>query len=259
MFGVGRPGSLGSPTIVMPVAAAEPDIPQSGLIQWLKADTGTFSDAARTTAVTANGSQVKGWADQSGSANHASNHTAAGPVIKTAGQNGKVALTFSSHAMNFANNNTGLTEMDFFFVAKYVAASRILNGGAGSGYDPYVYFQNNLIRFDVTNGTSARGPLVDADIADSSVAFLANCILSTSQIKVGLNGVYDGTSVVTGEPGTRATTDKKFDANCIGRWENGTSNDPQCDLYEMIIYNRVVSAGERTSILAYLNAKYAIY
>jgi len=230
-------------------AAPAPDIPQTGLILWLKAGEGTYSDAARTTPVSVNASEVKGWADQSGTNNHASAYTANGPVIKTAGQNSKVALTFNVHAMTFANSGTGLTTMEAFIVVKYVGASRILAGGVGSGFDNYLFFNNSLVRFDCRTAID-RGYFVDGSVPSTVDAFLINVSNDASDISCAING---------DAPATTTTANKLFDLNAIGKWEGGSGGDPQCDLYEVIVYNVTLSGPDRTAVKAYLNTKYAIY
>src|SRR4051794_15888095 len=70
-----------------------PDL--ANLKVWLKADAGTFQDAALTTPATANNDPVGGWSDQSGSGAVLTQATAGKrPLLKLANQNGLPTVTF---------------------------------------------------------------------------------------------------------------------------------------------------------------------
>lgn len=251
MFRVGR---LGCQRGSAPSPAA-PDIPTLNLILWLKADAGTYAETSRTTPVSANGAEVEGWADQSGTGNHASAVGGTGPVIKTGGANGKSALTFTDNVMSFAQTNAP-TAGDFFIVAAGSTGGHVLTGGETSA--SYFYLHTNWSRFNIVDTEITS--YVDMD-THASDPFVANAWFNATEVKCEVNGVHEAVSDETTVPGVRDITADpgKFDLVSIGNLVGDPGNSPNADIYEIITYSRKLEDAEREAVLSYLNTKYNIY
>lgn len=66
------------------------------LLLWLDPSKGTFTDTGLTTAATTQGAAVKGWADQSGNGNNATDSSGGTLQLTTNGINGRPALKFAA-------------------------------------------------------------------------------------------------------------------------------------------------------------------
>jgi hypothetical protein len=124
-----------------------------GLMLWLKADKGVYTDAAMTIPATADAQTIGGWQDQSGQGNHVTQATVdQRPVLKLNIQGGKSVIRFdptASQILNTAVSNTVPKQAPFTAFAVVQTNSnapsgsrRIMgfhkSGGIGWAYGQYI-------------------------------------------------------------------------------------------------------------------------
>ena len=219
------------------------DIPSSGLRVHLKADAGTSTiiDEAGITQ----------WTDQSGNGFNAT-APAGQPVYQSNVINGMPALFFNgAHYLHIANTGTlGLVNNDYemFFVAKssnsgiqFLASGGLpehevhLNGAAGLRFIP-------------------RAPLVFADNG-ANQAF-------TDGVQRIFGVRASSTSGVARVNGVDATLAANSHSSLDAMFRLGIRSDASYGLVghiaEVLIYNRTLSAHERSKVEQYLATKYAV-
>ena len=206
--------------------------PSAGLRLWLRADAGLATNG---------GGWVSEWLDQSGRGNHATQSTGAAlPRLVRDSANGLPVVRFDGNS-DYLQFTTRLTTIrTVFWVVKEDAAAtsayRSLLGDAGSR--------------DFYGGLGAPGPL-----------WRGNCCENFARVVNGQSFI-DGLPVngtVAARPRTMsvisAVTTGDTAANYFG-WMDGTYW--WGDLAELIIYDRPLSAEERTGIENHLLAKYQL-
>ena len=127
----------------------------SGLVLWLKADTGVFSNTGCSTAAT-DGGDAQCWADQSGSGNHFTGTNAPVYTATSSGINFLNTVTFngSNDTLSNAASMFGATSSATIFAVGKVgsAATSTIFGAGTSGDNPAV---------GLTSGTSPASILGD--------------------------------------------------------------------------------------------------
>jgi len=250
----------------------------SGLALWLKADAGTWQDAALTTAAAADGDVVGGWVDQSGTANNATQATtAAKPTLKLGIVNGLPVLRFdgSDDILTVLNDaslspTTGLTA---FYVTKNLAGTDlgvVLAKGDTASNQPgaeWVFPHNVdtasyigiLISDDANNAGIGRRDLTitgytaanvwvgtwDGGTADANTAFFQN----GTQIDTDSAG-WSG-SITSMQAGAKNVT-------IGGGTSNLTAIYAGVDVAEILLYGPSLSVADRTRVTNYLMARYGI-
>lgn len=224
----------------------------SDLGLWISADSGAYTDAGTTLAT--NGQTVQQWNDRSGNGNHFSQGTGASrPTYVTGVQNGLPAIRFAG---DFMTNSSivGTTGRTVFAVVKGADTtganlrfftSNSANAGVYGNTTSYAYY----CKADTT--TQALGGTI-TNIAAITLAFGP----ATTEGRIYL----DGTDV-TGLFDPFGSTNDGYIATgfSLAAQENSTGTlNKNCDIYEMIIYNRNVSTEERNTIHAYLASKWGI-
>lgn len=231
-----------------------------GLKLWLKGDAGTFQDSARTTPAAADGDVVGGWADQSGQGFHVGQATAANkPLLKTGanGLNGlPVVRSDGSNDHFYGVVAATPTLVAFTYVVVYrrtnVGTNGIfLNIGANSGGR----------ELDIT-GASNKFRLLKAN-----VALVATSTAATTTAPGIETLTWDGVSVAA----FYANGAADGGATAATTFTNGTthiaiSTDPPNpgtisfagDFAEILAYDSALSAAQRSSLHAYLGAKWGI-
>lgn len=241
-------------------------------VLWLKADAGAYTDAGVTLAT--NGQPVQQWNDQSGNGNHVTQTTAVNkPVFKSPDATGKQALYFDgTNGKIFLNNTTsnlvtGGTARTVFVVARRdcnAHAGGVLGGtlftfrragiintltyGSNSyGTPVYIYSDNNGVG---NNNASITGTAIDSAFSPTIVTYKIPA--AGGQVQCNLNSVAQtvnqGSGSVTTETGTTGFT--------VGDREDQVDLDWSGWIYEVIVYNRSLSAAEIAQVESYLKNKY---
>lgn len=240
-------------------ASYSPLIGMSGLQVWLAADTG----------VTFNGSnQVSQWADLSGNNNHFSQGTAGNkPIYKPVGISGKPSLSFdgtddylqSAANLNItaggsifivAKNDTRKNYNGLFRIGPTVSATsnyEIYWQAGSSGSGNLVYYSNR--GQPVTYGAWSAG---NAGPSPGSPYLATDIISGAAARAMYVNGTSVGANIGNVEH-------RPLLANpaFVGTgYHTGSYLDGE--ISEVIVFNRAVTATERTLIHDYLGAKYGI-
>lgn len=217
----------------------------AGVRGWWKADALSLN----------NNDLVTTWTDSSGNGWDMSN--AGGvvrPVYKTNILNSKPAIYFDAgHHFSFPALYTGMTEGEVFWVLKMdtnLPATTIRTGlcyigGYNSDYQCYP-FTNNAI-FDNTMSAQYRNW---ARTNDNTIGHVYN-ISSKANEWIGR---YNSTAIKTDTTNTFSVTGAN---QFIGK-SGHSSYHMYGHMAEMILYDHVLSAGDRTAVLSYLTGKYAI-
>lgn len=234
----------------------------SGCVLWLDGnDTAKlWQDSGGTVAVAADGDPVRLWQDKSGAGNHGTAAADANrPLYKTGVLGGKAVLLFdgTDDYFNLVNGFTGLTAGEVFAVARKQAdpaVSSAKSGFWGFGSDAtaegeHVPFTDNNVysafgtdaRKTVGNPatTLAQWNLIDVRSASGAWSWNLN---TGSVFSTGVNTV-----------GWRTTPR-------VGVSMNGGALSYYMDGWfaEVIIYNSVLSAGDRAKVEQYLKTKWGL-
>ena len=249
----------------------------SGLQLWLDATTGLFDATSGGSAVTTDGSSIARWEDRSVNARHATQSTSGNrAVLKTSIQNSRNIIRFDGSddfysGLSSALSNTTSTNKFSFYIAWIPDLSsrqsayggggllrKMTNGGSG---DTDWYFgvrSGGRFAINITGG------------ANKAVTSTTSLTTNTSYV-VGL--VFDGSASATVVSdriklylGT--TEETKILDDGSGGWGNGdgeigrgyTSSSYyfKGDVCEIVVYDSVLSADNRTKVSDYLKSKWGI-
>lgn len=226
---------------------------RSGLGLWLSAkDLSALSD----------GAGVSAWANRRlnsirGATSFAQAVGANQPAKQTV--NGRTVVRFSQAGADFVaatdNDRLELTaDSSVFVVAKAAAHPGTLNSllAKSDAGNPAAYY------FATTN---AGNPVLDRPFVEAGVAStnsmgttnprILGCIVKGTLVSHFLDGAANGTDTLAG--GTATNTDLS-----IGRFSAAAPNYWDGDLYEILVFNRAVSAAERKGITRYLGREHGI-
>ncbi len=221
-----------------------PTVPSTGLVIWLDASAGTYSDTARTTPQTTDTGSVKGWADQSGAGNHVT--STAGQTLNTAVLNGKSVITVNgSDPFLLASDMDLVAGFDFFVVAKNADGA---NGSVwlGSLTDAPTYLHSNPNGALVT--LSLGGSTVSNGLTDGTWGII-NAYNDLSNYAITVNGIAPNS----------AAGGTSFKISGLTYVSGAPQYLPEGYIAEILIYSSKLSAPDRASVLSYLNTKYAVY
>lgn len=235
-------------------------IPQSGLSLWLQADNG----------VSFSGSNVDAWLDQSGNGKHAITEYGASnsPIIVFNAINGKPAIEFNNLSlsgesfMRITAPTFNLKSSTAFFVLKQdeqISFARFFSflSATGEDYDSndgLAVLYNNYSdpqQFQITSNAidAIENASVYENFGIASYTISSNgTIIPFFNSVVGISGQNTDMASSNGgdaliAQGSQAIAGSAFDGK----------------IAEIVIYNRVLTEGERQQVEAYLNTKYAIY
>jgi hypothetical protein len=221
--------------------------PAWGLQLWLKADTGTTLDA--------NGG-VSQWADQGSNQYLATQSSSSNrPVLVTDPGTGEPALYFSGNQwiggsdLIAANQDLTIITAASDSTPSYpnydsvVALGANPGGGAMRGYS----YQNGEAQFDIYQNVVNAG--VAPDTAQGAVATLTFS-RSTGAVAFYLQGAPNGTGNIS--------VNDLASGYVIGQagWSGADWNG---NIYEVLVYNRVLSPSEQQQAEIYLADKYGLY
>jgi hypothetical protein len=232
-----------------------------GLILSLVATSGLYDATSGGSLVTADGSAVARWEDQSGNSNHATQSTSSErPVLKTNIKNGLPIIRFDSDSMIFTSS-IARSEYSVFIVCANSDATNgsiIFKTGSPATYigiitqSSYnVNGRNKFILSGSDNGSGNSGSLAFSGGTAGSNFIVGSCLRGASVANGGiayLNNV-SGTNVGT-ISGSQTYT---------GLGGYGSSLNLKGDIGEIAVYNRCVTESERLVIETYLKSKWAVY
>lgn len=261
-------GLLGRPTPVPVIDYRTPLDPRTipGLAVWL--------DAADRESVTLNGQNVAEWRDKSGNTRHFAQSTAANqPTLAPGVRNGLSAIRSAGGTVHLRRENSGAVvgeQMDYlgptahtFFAA--VRATPFVGQYLFWAHNPNA---TNTNRFIVAGPWSANPYYIidSGNVANGRLQTTVNRSSSAHVIAFRRDGaVFDSwTDSTSSGSATRASAPSVVfvgtlslfaDINFNGSVNAGSFNG---DLYEVLHYNRALSADERVAVTRYLGAKWGI-
>jgi hypothetical protein len=214
----------------------------SGCVLWLRADRG----------ITLNGSTVSAWADQSGNAHDFLQATASKqPGFSASGGPNGTPYLFTTGAggiiqMDCPSWGNLSTPFDDFAVCNCVAGSGsnneyILDFGAGLTDDI-------ILEVSSTHITLGFGSAVFQSTS-FGVDFICETIPNGAASKLSLNNA----APTVGSAATAATGTNMTIFNYVGGFNSWNGR-----MYEVVVYNRVISNTERTTLTRYLGTRYNI-
>lgn len=231
-------------------------ISTSGMVLWLKADTGVKN----TSNVTAtNGQAVQTWEDQSGSGNHAIQTTSSSqPIWHQDGGNGGSALRFLSSSLQCANTTSlNPSQMSIFVVGKYA------NSGS---------YQTFLMKTPSSSWTTGGYGVSQSGSSSTMTGWInsysgsANVGSSSFQKEQTLlfSMVYQQGSLTVYNNGFNTVNSSNAPAINSSAAPLVIGNSPgnyglNGDIAEIIIYNYALSTVQREAVEEYLRNKYIIY
>ena len=220
----------------------------SGLKLWLDAaDSLTlFQNSNGTAAVTADGDPVGYWGDKSGNNRHATQTDGTKKLTRSATNR---CLTSDGVNDFLQTSITGLTAQPFtyFVTFKPLQVSgrtyRIFSGTVNySNFDIFQY------PGPVFGGYAGYPYGVYGGIAVANTKYMCKIEFNSSSSTI----VYNG-NLITGNAGTDYPTVFQV-AQCANFTDNGN-----CDYYEILVYNSLLSSANSTLVINYLNSKWSIY
>jgi len=246
--GVGNiPIILGGAGCVLPTIA--------GLQLWLKADAGTYQDAAMTVPAVLDTDPIGGWQDQSGNGNHVTQVMAGKkPLLKLNQQNTLPAVRFDG-VDDYINvtMTTGTAVTVFQVIAQRrpfpISAVQV---DAGIGTDLYVsdgFVTYTCNGYGITSNTFASSESVLGGVSpfvNDSAAIVA------PPANIAVNAFCLTTFVLAGINATAAGI-------VLGRYNIYASYYGQNDIAEALIYASALSDANRILVRDYLNCRYAIW
>lgn len=233
-------------------AAAAPFAPTdiAGLALWLKADAGTFQSSGGS-AATSDADPVGEWQDQSGNARHLTQATGSvKPTLRLAVQNGLPVIRFdgTDDFLEIPDFLTGFTAAEIFVVVKAdadPAADAGTSGlwllGTGNTHYPWT---NGTIFDSFGSGAQQATDNPATTLAQFNVYNVSSASGAWTNRLNGAEIFTTGTNTVSFPSGPRLGI-----SAASAHWFDG-------DVGELVLYDSVLSAGNRSSVLAYLQARW---
>lgn len=233
-LGVGIPGMGGSP-------AFDPTL-VAGLKLWLRADQGTYQDAAMTIPAVADGANVLGWQDMSGQGNSPTTAIGHTTTLKLNIQNGLPGVLFDGTA-SYLQKMLGATlaqpsTIMMVFRQSSVAVPQKLFDGTGSSRNS-VYANPTV--YDIYAGIIVPGGTPNTSV--HQVTAVWNGASSLARL--------DGTQIITGDAGAQAAGAFTLgvDAGLAVQFLSGY-------LHEVFFYNALLSAGDQANLESFLKTRW---
>lgn len=230
----------------------------SGLVAWYDFSdiTTLFTDSARTTAVTADADPIGGVTDKSGSANHLGQGTASKrPTYKVAIQNSKSIARFDGTddllSASLALPYSGVTFAAVYLYNQSVAFNGFLAQVTGGSYAIRIKGRGNPDGAQIILSRNSPYAETSDNQAMSANAFhvVVFGIISASDVQVWVDSVSGG------------STSGSFSASGSSTTFNLGKSDTYFpgDVGEFLIYDSVLSAGNRALVQTYLNSRWGVY
>lgn len=218
----------------------------SGLQLWFDADdSSTLLQSTGGSAASADGDPVGYWADKSGNNRHATQSDGTKkPAFRTGVKNGKNVVRWDATNDSLETAFSAISQpTTYFIVFKYGRNNSFLFDGAGGTTRQAMFFDSNQFNL-------FAGPQYKVGTPQTVFQILELQFNSTNS-KIYLNSLLLG----TGNPGTQGIADLTL-GNSIPNLYNYSLGG---DIAEFILYNSILSEGDRNSVQTYLNTKWGIY
>jgi hypothetical protein len=242
----------------------------SGLALWL--------DAADSASVTLNSGNVSEWRDKSGNSRHFAQSTAANqPAYVAAGRNGLSVLrsTAPKHLRRESGGSVLQEDMSYLgqtahtiFIAWEPDArkSNYLFGAQGGGFrltiDGPRAGTGSAGLYTVDSGNFTQGRLQGESSLTAAVAHILTCRRDGSDFAMFGNGTSMATATRASAPSVNFTGTFGLFAwiNADGTLTDYPAFPTVCegDMYEVLHFNRALSASERQTIERYIGGKWGI-
>lgn len=221
-------------------------------------------DAADTSFITSSSGLVSQWNDKSGNGRHAAQATAARqPTTGANTINSLNVISFNGSRGLLAPTAQYVNSSNGSWTAFAVFSTRTVASGSGSIVDADDEISprpSQMLRRTAAGVTSVRvagGVVTDnAGVTISTnTPYIVSAYQSSSALEVFVNASSNGSSAISGTSATRTST------LAIGYHPFSTLFSQALDgvIGEVIIYSTALSVADRTLVLSYLNAKWAVY
>lgn len=217
------------------VTSTHDRLPSSGMVTWLLAGGGIVRD---------NNSNVFQWRDASGQNNHFYNFDFnQRPSLVSNAINGWPVVRFTTnHFLRATNDLTG-SDYSIFYISKTNGASQRVLSSANSNM-LLGYWSGRQDQYHIGGWVSNPG----------TTAVVGQVHMYAATRNAGGSTFYDfGNVIATGGPGTELLRILQLNG-----WNNGLSETSNCDIAEVIVYNRILSTAERQIVEGYLARKYNV-
>lgn len=217
---------------------------------WLKADTGVYTDAGKTTPA-GNGDAVYVWADQSGHGRDAVQATSGRrPTLATAAVNGHNAVAFNPISLNFLVSNFGgtLTQPNTEFLVLDItgaAGTQVFAEGAGGSIGNSIFIDNGF--FGSYAGAEITGSVA---VSHPNPYVVLSATFNGGSSLIRKNGADHATGNVGADPASSSLN--------IGL-RTGDTVPFGGHMAELIFFNALLSGPQIAQVEAYLNGLYNVY
>lgn len=247
-------------------AAFDPKV-LSGLQLWLKADTGVLD--ASDNPITVDSTAVKTWQDQSGNNRHATQATAGSRPIWRSGANGLNNLPGIENDTTAkflgATANLFTTAVTMFVVVRFFdSTTRYAAIDIKGNYPNHFAIEQNTFNGSNKNGFTAGASNLRTDGASSTngQVFTIAATTGTGSTPIIANTNYRVNSVaqtltLTGGGGNFINY-TSVNGYTLGSFTPGNTLGMKGKLFEVAVYNRVLTGTEITQVENYLKSKWGL-
>lgn len=220
----------------------------AGLVIWVKADSMVFVDAGLTLAT--NGETVQQWSNQDPEGAHFEQGVELSrPLFVTNEQNGKPAVQFDGSGDFLGASIAADSSKTMFFAMKGLSATgtsqRFLSFGTGNTAG--IYDQSGVWAYYANQASGAVG--IGGTDTDSTIINLR--LSSASALETILNGVSTGTF----DPHDSISSATVF---TLGAGTSAGLFPKDCDFFEVLIYDTVLSDANVNAVNTYLGTRWGI-
>ena len=244
----------------------------AGLLLWLRADAGIYTDEAATTQAIGDGDAIGAWRDQSGNERLFVQGTAANqPILKRASINGwpVIRADGTSEYMRLAAAPLDTASGTVFAVFRLTAAlqnGQVLLGSADEGSGVRRWSVRSLNTSAVPNISVGQRENDTADEVRGSTAIVAGTAYIGRWASTGtayvlaVNGSEDSKVVITGADNGDWTGDvtAKDSVTIFAQQINVTSEYMKGDIAELLVYEPALGSADVDAVETYLAGKYGI-
>jgi hypothetical protein len=227
----------------------------SGLVVWLKADAGTFQDAAKTTPATNDGDVIGAWADQSGNGNDVTQATTGNkPTLKLAIKNGRPVIRFDGAGDNLQGVLSDALSQPFTIFAVAALDAVAVDAGAGIIIDGDDVTNRAVLEQQSQGGDTDTwsiyaGSFVTGGVSDSNWNIWA-ALFNGASSEFWINGASEASGGAGASNPDGITVGTRYLADATSAWDG--------DVAEVIIYDPSLSTADRQQVEQYLSTRWGI-